>query len=61
MFAGTGPDLELIENKIKDYNLDSTVKILGFKNERELRDYYAIANLLVLPSKEETFGIYPNM
>tara|TARA_B100000686_G_scaffold354579_1_gene465568 strand:+ start:6762 stop:7964 length:1203 start_codon:yes stop_codon:yes gene_type:complete len=60
MFAGTGPDLELIENKIKDYNLDSTVKILGFKNERELRDYYAIANLLVLPSKEETFGLVIN-
>ena len=60
MFAGTGPDLELIENKIKHYNLDSTVKILGFKNERELREYYAIANLLVLPSKEETFGLVIN-
>ena len=60
LYVGTGPVLEQLENKIKHYNLDSIVKIVGFKNERELRDYYAIANLLVLPSKEETFGLVVN-
>ena len=60
LYVGTGPVLEQLENKIKHYNLDSTVKILGFKNERELRDYYAIADLLVIPSKEETFGLVVN-
>ena len=60
LFAGTGPDHELIENKIKQYYLDAKVKILGFKNEKELREYYSIADLLVLPSKEETFGLVIN-
>ena len=60
MFAGTGPDLELIENKIKQDYLDAKVKILGFKNEKELREYYSIADLLVLPSTEETFGLVIN-
>lgn len=60
LYVGTGPVLEQLENKIKHYNLDSIVKIVGFKNERELRDYYAIADLLVIPSKEETFGLVVN-
>jgi len=60
LYVGTGPDLELIENKIKQYYLDAKVKLLGFKNEKELTEYYSIADLLVLPSKEETFGLVIN-
>ena len=40
--------------------LEKTVKLVGFINQSEIRKYYSIADLLVLPSSLETYGLVIN-
>jgi len=53
----------LLRNSMEDFttenNLDS-VRFRGFQNRNEISKYYATADLLVLPSKRETWGIVVN-
>ncbi|MFA6518462.1 MAG: glycosyltransferase family 4 protein [Candidatus Shapirobacteria bacterium] len=57
MIAGTGISKGEIEIEIKKRKLRSTVKMLGFVTDDELPYYYGVANLFLLTSKEEWFGI----
>ncbi|EIF6174294.1 glycosyltransferase family 4 protein [Clostridium perfringens] len=46
--------------KLKDeYNLDN-VHFLGFKNKEELKKYYKISDLFVLPTREDIWGLVVN-
>jgi phosphatidylinositol alpha-1,6-mannosyltransferase len=42
---------------IKKNGLESAVKLTGFIPEHELTDYYILADVFVLPSRKEGFGI----
>ena len=49
------------ETRIKDlihaYQVDEQVILTGFLNDNELADHFLLADLFVLPSKKEGFGI----
>jgi len=46
-----------IQKLISEYKVDKEVILPGFINENELSDYFLLADLFVLPSKKEGFGI----
>jgi glycosyltransferase involved in cell wall biosynthesis len=46
-----------IQKLITEYKVDEQVILTGFINENELTDYFLLADLFVLPSKKEGFGI----
>jgi len=46
-----------IRELIRACKVDEEVILTGFLNEKELADYFLLADLFVLPSKKEGFGI----
>jgi phosphatidylinositol alpha-1,6-mannosyltransferase len=46
-----------IQKLITEYKVDEQVILTGFIEEGELTDYFLLADLFVLPSKKEGFGI----
>ena len=46
-----------IRQLAKQYNVEDIVILTGFISEKELADYFLLADLFVLPSKKEGFGI----
>jgi phosphatidylinositol alpha-1,6-mannosyltransferase len=46
-----------IQRLISEYKVDEQVILTGFIDEGELTDHFLLANLFVLPSKKEGFGI----
>ena len=58
LFIGTGETLNAV--KAEAQSDQDSVRFLGFKNQSELPDYYAIADVLVLPSERETWGLIVN-
>jgi phosphatidylinositol alpha-1,6-mannosyltransferase len=46
-----------IQRLISEYKVDEEVILTGFIDEAELSDYFLLADLFVLPSKKEGFGI----
>ncbi|MCX6702377.1 MAG: glycosyltransferase family 4 protein [Candidatus Wolfebacteria bacterium] len=60
LFVGDGELRSGLENYAKDNNI-SGVHFAGFKNQSEISEYYAIADILVLPSGAgETWGLAVN-
>jgi glycosyltransferase involved in cell wall biosynthesis len=57
LFIGTGETWDAVV-KAADNNPD--IRFLGFKNQSELPDYFALADVLVLPSKRENWGLIVN-
>ncbi|HEY4475237.1 MAG TPA: glycosyltransferase family 4 protein [Candidatus Paceibacterota bacterium] len=55
LIIGDGPERAGIESKIKNYELDDKFRFLGNIPNYELPNYYAIADVFVLPSDEEGF------
>ncbi len=57
LIVGSGP----LETKLKeDFLTYSNVRFLGFKNQNEMPRVYAEADLLILPSLSETWGLAIN-
>lgn len=54
---GEGTERENLENYIRSYELEENVKLLGFKEEKELVEYYNMADLSVITSTSEGFGL----
>lgn len=48
--AGDGPERENIENKIKSNKLDDKIILLGYLNQKDLREYTRKCSFLVTPS-----------
>jgi phosphatidylinositol alpha-1,6-mannosyltransferase len=46
-----------IRQLIADHGVEDQVLLTGFLNEKELSDHFIMADLFVLPSKKEGFGI----
>lgn len=58
IFAGDGPLRSNLEIFAKTHHLD--LHILGFINQSELPNIYRAADVLVLPSETETWGLVAN-
>lgn len=59
VFAGDGPLRTQLEGKGREWNVPLT--FLGFRNQTELSEVYAVADLVVLPSEgSETWGLVVN-
>jgi glycosyltransferase involved in cell wall biosynthesis len=59
LFVGTG----ILDKELKEYcrlNKDLKVHFLGFKNQTELPNIYKLADVLILPSQSETWGLVVN-
>lgn len=57
--VGDGELRKTLQDYTAEHQLDS-VRFFGFQNRNEIKKYYAIADLLVLPSSRETWGIVVN-
>jgi glycosyltransferase involved in cell wall biosynthesis len=51
------PEANRIAQLIKQYDVSEQVLITGFITETELEDHFLLADVFVLPSKKEGFGI----
>ena len=60
LFAGTGPLLPQLESEAASFGVASRVRFLGFLNQSQLPAFYTAADLLVLPSEFEPFGLVVN-
>lgn len=60
LFAGTGPLLPQLESEAASLGVASRVRFLGFVNQSQLPAVYTSANLLILPSEFEPFGLVVN-
>ena len=60
IFVGHGVEYETLQKRIKQLKLEAKVKLAGFKNQGEIRQYYSMADLFVLPSNIEAFGLVIN-
>jgi glycosyltransferase involved in cell wall biosynthesis len=58
VLVGTGPMEAELRRYAKNSGLPAT--FAGFVNQRRLADFYASADLLVLPSASETWGLVVN-
>jgi glycosyltransferase involved in cell wall biosynthesis len=57
MIVGDGPQGGELEKKIQEKGLNGFVSLEGRKSQAELRYYYSAADLFVLPSLMESFGL----
>jgi glycosyltransferase involved in cell wall biosynthesis len=57
MLIGDGPEFQGAERFIRKNNLESTIKLLGRKNYSSILNYYNCADLFVLPSVSESWGL----
>ncbi|MBI4114576.1 MAG: glycosyltransferase family 4 protein [Candidatus Niyogibacteria bacterium] len=55
IIIGSGPLQEWLEGAIQEYDLSSSVRILGSVAHADLSQYYAIADVFLMPSLEEGF------
>jgi len=60
LFAGAGPLLPQLESEAATLGVASRVLFLGFLNQTQLPATYSAADLLVLPSEFEPFGLVVN-
>ncbi len=59
VLVGDGPLMGALKDYAADHDLRS-VHFIGFQNRNTVLDYYSIADVLVLPSIRETWGIVVN-
>lgn len=59
VFVGDGPLRREIEELV-DQSEISDIRLLGFRNQSELPDCYALADVFVLPSVTDTWGLVLN-
>jgi glycosyltransferase involved in cell wall biosynthesis len=60
IFAGDGPERSRLEQKAAELGIASQVRFLGFVNQSQLPSVYCAADVLVLPSLFEPFGLVVN-
>jgi glycosyltransferase involved in cell wall biosynthesis len=57
MIAGEGQDRARLEQKAQDFGVSDRVVFTGFVSEEEKADHYRLADVYVMPSSGEGFGI----
>jgi glycosyltransferase involved in cell wall biosynthesis len=60
IFAGDGELRRELENEVESLGVKNRVKFLGFVNQSELPAIYSAADLFILPSEYEPFGVVVN-
>src|SRR5438445_8637373 len=60
VFAGAGPLLPQLKSEAASLGVASRVRFLGFLNQTQLPAVYTAADLLMLPSEFEPFGLVVN-
>jgi glycosyltransferase involved in cell wall biosynthesis len=60
VFAGDGPLRPELESQARALGISPRVRFLGFVNQSQLPSVYRAADLLVLPSAHEPFGVVVN-
>jgi glycosyltransferase involved in cell wall biosynthesis len=60
VYAGDGPLRGALEQRARDLCISERVRILGFVNQSQLPSVYCAADLFVLPSLYEPFGLVVN-
>jgi glycosyltransferase involved in cell wall biosynthesis len=60
VFAGDGPLRSALEQRARDLGISERMRILGFVNQSQLPSVYSSADLLILPSLYEPFGLVVN-
>jgi glycosyltransferase involved in cell wall biosynthesis len=59
-FAGEGPLRSDLESEAESLGIAKRVRFLGFVNQTQLPSIYTAADLLVLPSEYDAFGVVVN-
>lgn len=59
VFVGDGPEKSVLEDYASRKKI-SNVYFVGFKNHKEVSKYYALADIFVLPSEIEVWGLVVN-
>lgn len=59
LFIGTGEEYTAVKFAAEQTHWKS-IRFLGFKNQTELPNFYAIADIFVLPSQRENWGLVVN-
>lgn len=59
VMVGNGEELPACESYVKERNLQN-IFFMGFKNQSELPKFYALADVFVLPSESEPWGLVLN-
>lgn len=57
VIVGGGDDKERLQTRVQQMNLSDHVFFAGIVPDEELADYYRLADLFVMPSRGEGFGI----
>lgn len=57
VLGGKGSDRSRIEAMIEDSGVSDMVTMAGFVSDEELNDFYNLADIFVMPSRREGFGI----
>jgi glycosyltransferase involved in cell wall biosynthesis len=60
IFAGEGPLRKSLEEEAQVLGVAHRVRFIGFVNQSRLPDVYQAADILVLPSEHEPFGVVVN-
>jgi glycosyltransferase involved in cell wall biosynthesis len=60
VYAGDGPLRGALEQRARNLGISERVRILGFVNQSQLPSVYRAADLFVLPSLYEPFGLVVN-
>jgi glycosyltransferase involved in cell wall biosynthesis len=60
LFVGDGDQRQPLEEVVRDKELGSVIKFLGFRNQTELPAYYDLCDVFVLPSVHEPWGLVIN-
>lgn len=55
--VGDGSQYKLLDNKINDLGLQDNIKLLGYKNSKELSELYNQSCIYVMTSFSESFGL----
>jgi len=60
VFAGDGEMKPLMEKRIFDLGIASSIRFLGFRNQSKMPATYALGDLFVIPSSIEPWGLAVN-
>ena len=55
--VGTGPEEKRLKKLVSQYGLEDVVEFFGWKNTKELEEFYKKAHCLLLTSKSEGWGM----
>jgi len=56
LIIGNGPYKDKLLEEIKENKLDKFIKVLGGVPNKEIAKYYTMADVFIMPSREEGFG-----